>query len=244
MGGCCGRASPEPKLPAVTIPLTAIAAAENATDKDKAKQAEWAAAWAEEASAGPFAPNFLFQNEVTLKQTTPERVMQLLFASDRARDVVSLSTLCVSCTVLATSTASAAGEPDLKQAESGSGSGSGGGGGGGGGGGKSIPAVGGCGLVFVERVPVMCAITTDVILNVRQQYDMTRGELNYQSRSNTGIRVRKRRVVKAGGNPGEVVVSEWVEGQANCCFAGIAQEKGNQSHIEHIGKYTTLIASQ
>jgi hypothetical protein len=168
----------------------------------------------------PFEPNFGFMYEVTLKQTSPERVMQVLFASDRVKEVVGLSSLCVAFELLSTadSKAEAASSPA-----------------------PALPALGGCRFTFTERVPVFCGLTQDVVLRVRQRYSLETGELLYESVSNSNIHVRKRRVVKAGEGAGQVVVKEWVEGQASACIAGCAQTKGTEAHRQHMAGYAKLL---
>lgn len=98
-----------------------------------------------------------------------------------------------------------------------------------------------CHYTFTERVKICCCCTTDVLLRVSQSWDMDKGELLYESFADSGMHVRKRRVVTPGSSKNTCTVAEWIEGKCPPCLAGLVEGIAKDAHTAHMDKYHMLL---
>jgi hypothetical protein len=106
---------------------------------------------------------------------------------------------------------------------------------------QDLTRKGECSFTFTERVPMCCCCSKDVKLQVSQRWDFGSGELLYESISDSGIHVRKRRVVSAGSSSNSCVVSEWIEGRCSACLSGLVEGLARDAHVVHMDKYHLLL---
>ena len=96
-------------------------------------------------------------------------------------------------------------------------------------------------FLFVERVPVVCGLSTNVTVDAAQRR-MTPDELIYESHANNGVVwVRKRRRIMAPTAEEPCVrVEETIEGRCPAALRGLTQREAAKAHADHLAAYATL----